>query len=121
MKMWTGMHIPAADQIKLFGMTNDNASNLSSAADIALGAFRYCANTAVGHGREPVTREMFPNLANIMWNVVDGAGNLRIGGYGYHPRPKREKIGSPEMLQRYDDLAAALASYSLDEMDRDAS
>lgn len=121
MKMWTGNHIPAADRIKLFGMTNDNASNLSSAADIALGAFRYCANTAVGNGREPVAREMFPNLANIMWSVVDGAGNLRIGGYGYHPRPKREKIGSPEMLQRYDDLAAALASYSLDEMDRDAS
>lgn len=117
LRMWNGNHVTVSDRIKLFGMTNDNASNLSSAADVALGAFRYCANTAVGNGREPVAREMFPNLAKIMWSVVDRSGNLLIGGYGYNPRPKRERIGSPAMLKRYDDLAAALASYSIDEMD----
>jgi hypothetical protein len=52
--------------IKLFGMTNDNASHLSSAADVALGAFRYCVNTVRGRGRDEVARQMFPPLANLL-------------------------------------------------------
>lgn len=88
----TGLGMPGGqvllhDKIKLFGMTSDNASNLSSAADIALGAFRYCANTVSGKGREDVAKAMFPALASIMWSRTE-AGRERIGGYGYNPRPK---------------------------------
>lgn len=107
-----GSQIGLQDRIQLFGMTNDNASNLSSAADIALGAFRYCVNTAVGQGREPVAREMFPDLASIMWAVETADGNQQIRGYGYHPRPKEQRV--PAHRERYSNLASALASYSIE-------
>ncbi|TFC15214.1 hypothetical protein E3O19_08780 [Cryobacterium algoritolerans] len=109
-----GSHIRVDDRIMLFGMTNDNASNLSSAADIALGAFRYCVNTAVGDGREPVAREMFPNLAEIMWAKELAEGAQLFSGYGYHPRPKLDQIRVQSHRSRYDNLAAALNSYSID-------
>ncbi|MFB9309509.1 hypothetical protein BJY17_001029 [Agromyces hippuratus] len=105
-----GSHIGLHDRIVLFGMTNDNASNLSSAADIALGAFRYSVNTAVGAGREPVAREMFPDLAAIMWSGEVG-GRRRFRGFGYLPRPLTPV--APH-LARYTNLAEALHSYSID-------
>lgn len=116
LRMYTGTHIGVSDRIRLFGMTNDNASNLSSAADITLGAFRYCANTAVGDGREPVARAMFPTLARIMWSRFDGTID-RIGGYGYHARPRLDRIGVPDMRARYEALSAALAAYAIEPLD----
>lgn len=91
-----GNQVGLNDRIVLFGMTNDNASNLSSAADIALGAFRYCANTAVGNGREPVAREMFPDLAAIMWSS-EPPGVPQIIGYGYHPGPEADEFPPTEL------------------------
>ncbi|MFJ2505088.1 hypothetical protein [Microbacterium sp. NPDC087592] len=116
LRMFSGDHIRVHDRIKLFGMTNDNASNLSSAADIALGAFRYCVNTAVGAGREPVARVMFPDLAEVMWGVpvVGEQTDKQIAGYGYHARPKTQNITVPWHKERYFSLAAALTKYSLD-------
>ncbi|UAJ81233.1 hypothetical protein IT072_09770 [Leifsonia sp. ZF2019] len=111
LKMHTGSHVRVDDRIRLFGMTSDNASHLSSAADISLGAFRYCANTAGGNGREPVAREMFPNLAQLLWTKKHPTGEMRAGGFGYLPRPKREHISVSWMLDRYDNLAAGLNSY----------
>ncbi|POH63649.1 hypothetical protein C3B60_16170 [Cryobacterium zongtaii] len=110
-------HVRVDNRIMLFGMTNDNASNLSSAADIALGAFRYCLNTAVGDGREPVAREMFPDLTEIMWANDLGGGAKLYAGYGYHPRPQLEKIRVVAHRARYDNLAAALNSYSIESLD----
>jgi hypothetical protein len=98
-----------SDRIRLFGMTNDNASNLSSAADVALGAFRYCVNTVGGRGRDEVAREMFPPLAEIMWGVQHGDVK-RIGGYGYHTRPQR--VGKSEFRLLYENLNSTLMEYA---------
>lgn len=97
------------DRIKLFGMTNDNASHLSSAADIALGAFRYCVNAAGGFGKDEVAREMFPPLAEMLWGV-ERDGVKRVGGYGFHPRPLG--VWKPAFKERYNALEEALALYS---------
>lgn len=114
LEMHGGGSVRVDDKIFLFGMTNDNASNIASAADIALGAFRYCANTAVGAGRDEVAHQMFPTLSEIMWSVpVAGQSERLIAGYGYNPRPKVEKIYKPELRERYRQLAASLRAYSL--------
>ncbi|MEV8265649.1 hypothetical protein AB0P00_16010 [Microbacterium sp. NPDC077057] len=96
-------------RIKLFGMTNDNASHLSSAADVALGAFRYCVNAAGGWGKDAVAREMFPVVSSIMWGVEQGTVR-RIGGYGFHARPQR--VGKPDFQVLYADLKNALMTYA---------
>jgi hypothetical protein len=114
LRMFNGGNIRVDDRILLFGMTSDNASHLSSAADIALGAFRYCVNTAVGDGREPVALEMFPNLAAIIWSGTNRAGEATFREHGYHPRPKIESIRHDHMRDRYDGLADALRRYSLE-------
>lgn len=110
-----GTSIDLSDRIMLFGMTNDNASHLSSAADIALGAFRYCVNTAVGEGRESVAREMFPHLAEILWSNGRPGRARKILDYGYYPRPKVPNIRVAAHKQRYHDLADALLAYSTSE------
>jgi hypothetical protein len=113
LRMHTGSNIAVDDRIRLFGMTSDNASNLSSAADIALGAFRYCVNTAVGAGREPVANEMFPSLARLMWGQPVQGIDMKFG-FGYSPRPRIDQIRVPDMRLRYESLATALAQYALD-------
>ncbi len=104
-----GRAVRVDSRIKLFGMTNDNASHLSSAADIALGAFRYCVNTAGGWGRDAVAQQMFPTLAKIMWGVERG-GTKHLGGYGYHARPKSVRV--PRYQELYTNLATGLVSYA---------
>ncbi|WP_226532828.1 hypothetical protein [Microbacterium paraoxydans] len=111
----TGLQFPGGRtyrldyRIKLFGMTNDNASHLSSAADIALGAFRYCVNTAGGWGRDAVARGMFPGVSSLMWGVEQGDVR-RIGGYGFHSRPQR--VGKQEFRDLYDNLRTGLMAYA---------
>jgi hypothetical protein len=106
--------VSLSDRILLLGMTINNGSHLSSAADIALGAFRYCVNTAVGAGREPVAKAMFPPLAEMMWsNGAPGPGR-QIKGFGYHPRPMPFNIEAPVHERRYANLSRALNEYSLD-------
>lgn len=101
------------DRIRLFGMTNDNASNLSSASDICLGAFRYCVNAAVGAGREDVARVMFPDIARLMWSR-DGAvdGKRQIGGFGFNPSPRTSNISQRRYKERYETLSEALTQFS---------
>jgi len=96
-------------RIKLFGMTNDNASHLSSASDIALGAFRYCVNTVGGWGRDAVARGMFPAVSSLLWGVEQG-DRRRIGGYGFHARPNR--VGKPEFKELYAALTTGLMAYA---------
>lgn len=52
------------DRILLFGMTNNNSSNLSSCADIVLGSFSYVVNSVTGHaGASPeVARKIAPHV-----------------------------------------------------------
>jgi len=110
----TGLQFPGRTfrldgRIKLFGMTNDNASHLSSAADVALGAFRYCVNTAGGWGRDAVARGMFPSVSSLMWGITQGDVR-RIGGYGFHSRPQR--VGKPEFQDLYANLLTGLMEYA---------
>lgn len=97
------------DRIKLFGMTNDNASHLSSAADVALGALRYCINTAVGVGREEVARAILPKLTQVIWKAQTPEG-LMMRGYGFHKFPL--EIRAATYKQRYEQLVLALNAYA---------
>lgn len=99
-------------RIRMFGMTNDNASHLSSATDVSLGAFRYCVNTAGGWGSDAVARAMFPPLAEMMWGVENDTGIKHVRGYGYQPRPIDVRV--PSYLERYTALGSALEQYSDD-------
>jgi len=96
------------DRIRLFGMTNDNASHLSSAADVALGACRYCVNTAGGAGRVEAAESIFPPLAKIVWAQME-KGFPRAKGHGYQPYPK--SVRHADYAKKYDALANALNSY----------
>ena len=97
------------DRIKFFGMSSNNASHLSSAVDVTLGAFRYCVNTAGGDGNEVVARDIFPPLAKLLWSIGNGE-NRRIGGYGYHARP--ESVRAPSYAEKYSELAATLSRFA---------
>lgn len=97
------------DRIKLFGMTNDNASHLSSAADITLGAFRYCVNTAGGWGRDVIAKKLFPVLSEIMWGV-ERDGVKHLAGYGYHARPV--EVRKPDFKALYANLVSGLIGYA---------
>lgn len=109
LKFQTGSHRQVDGRIKLFGMTNDNASHLSSAADVALGAFRYCVNAAGGWGKDAIARAMFPSLAEIIWGRERG-GVKRLGGYGYHAYPK--SVRKEEFKLLYNALADGLNKYA---------
>lgn len=98
------------NRIKLFGMTNDNASHLSSAADIALGAFRYCVNTAGGRGRDEIARVMFPTLAGLIWGIEREDDVKQVGGLGFHTSPKR--VGRADYRELYADLQRRLAEFA---------
>lgn len=106
------------DRVLLFGMTNDNASHLASATDIALGAFRYCVNAAGGEGRDTVAKAMFGDLASLIWGVADPkAGKRQTKGYGYIPSPEPTNIRVAKYRERYENLAKALEQYALTELD----
>lgn len=106
-----GTRVPVQDRVKFFGMTSDNASNISSAVDIALGGFRYCANVAGGEGTSQiVASEIFPPLSRILWGVMRG-DTTYLRNYGFHPMPKTE-IKSDKFRQKYQQLYVSLAEYS---------
>lgn len=107
---FNGRNFPVDERIRLFGMTNDNASHLSSATDVALGAFRYCVNAAGGWGSDAVAQAMFPPLGEMMWGVEDHKGVKHVRGYGYHPRPNDVRV--PAYQERYSALGKALELYS---------
>src|SRR5699024_1871000 len=97
----------------MFGMTSDNSSNLSTAADIDLGPFRYCVNAQSGKGKVDVARNIFSNLSRIFWYGVEEKGKVTVKGYGYHPQPQVESVRNPVFQQRYDDLSDSLTQFSM--------
>lgn len=97
-------------RIKLFGMTNDNASHLSSAADVALGAFRYCVNTASGFGNDDIAKIIVPSLTKILWGQERTDNVKKVYGRGYNPYPKTIKL--PEYARLYTELAEFLGRYT---------
>ena len=59
----------ALDRIKLFSSTCINASHVSSAMDIALGAFRYCINQPANVAAAKV---MMANICRMIWCTREG-------------------------------------------------
>ena len=100
------------DRIRMFGMTTHNASNLCAANDIALGAFRYCVNTATGKGREIVARKIFADLAYIFWAGKKPDGSKTLRGYGFNPQPLVDSVRHPPYKIQYESLISKLTSYS---------
>lgn len=104
------------DRIRFFGMTSDNASGLSSATDIALGSFRYCANAAFDGGNqgraEQVARQMMPTIAKLLWKGSSSNGNEVFTGYGFIPRPKIEDVYSQTLRDMYITLVTRLSGFS---------
>lgn len=107
----TGTTISLGDRIVQYGMSSNNASHISSLVDIALGAFRYCANTACGKGDDNAAQKMFPTLAQLMWGR-EVNGEKRVGGLGYIARPKG--ISAPLYQSEYSLLASRLSAFAAD-------
>lgn len=115
---YNGSRKSVQDRVLLFGMTNDNASHLASATDIALGAFRYCVNAAGGQGRGDIAAGMFRDLSQLIWGEEDAKGVRHLAGYGYIPSPDPSTVRVNEYREKYERLATALAEYALDELDK---
>lgn len=71
------------NRVLLFGMTNNNSSNLSSVVDICLGAFRWCVNESTsGNSDSERARRYWARVDALIWRK----GGARTKG-GYRPRP----------------------------------
>lgn len=99
---------PSLERVLHYSMTCDGASHVSSLVDIAIGAVRYCVNTAAGKGRDDVAQKMFPAIAQLMWHKMRG-DVMKVGGYGFLMYPK--VIRSPFYKEQYDELIKTLERY----------
>lgn len=91
-------------QIRLFAASCNNASHISSATDIILGAFRYCVNQPQ---KAAVAKTMFSKVARMMhYKMLNGKRALRE--YGLLLRPKTVELSSYQ--QEYDNLIKHLSS-----------
>lgn len=86
----------ALDRIVLFSSTCINASHLSSAMDIVLGAWRYCINAP---RNVEAAKEMMGDIAKLIWAVRSG-GKLLVHEKGLICRPK--EIRSTSFKADYD-------------------
>jgi len=91
-------------QIRLFAATCNNASHISSATDIILGAFRYCVNQPQ---KAVLAKAMFAKVARMMHHkMINGKRVLRE--YGLLLRPKTVTLS--EYQEDYDKLIKHLSS-----------
>ena len=110
LEMPEGYNFVVNDRIVLFGMTSNNASHLSSCADIALGSFRYCVNAATGHenAKPEIAKVLMPSLDKLFWRR-DFAATTGAPRLGYRPYPKSFTVEWTG--EQYARLARTLASY----------
>jgi hypothetical protein len=94
-----------------YSMSCDGASHVSSLVDIALGSFRYSANTAMGSGSDQVAHKLFPWVSRLMWQKRVGK-HIQIRGYGFLQFPRLIKV--PSYKAEYDQLRSKLANYITD-------
>ncbi|MGO4488269.1 hypothetical protein [Microbacterium sp. 2RAF4] len=100
------------DRIVLFGMTNNNASHLSSATDIAMGAFSFCVEAALGNAKEEIAIEMFRSFRRMVWMDVPEIGRPKAIGYGYLPSPRPDRVLSTAYKAQYTKLSDGLGRFS---------
>lgn len=94
------------ERIKLFASSCDNASHLSSLADIIIGTFRYCINDPANYEAAKV---MMANLVKLVWadKSIDGK-HLYPFEKGLTFRPRTETVKHPPYKADYDALLAHL-------------
>lgn len=90
------------DRIRLFSATCSNASHVSSAMDIVLGAFRYCLNNP---RNQDTASEMMKNVVELMWHEKRGE-DILVVGKGLIVRPELANIRSQEYRKDYDEMFA---------------
>ncbi len=100
------------DKIVLFGMTNNNASHLSSATDIAMGAFNFCVEAALGHAKEEIAVGMFRSFREMFWMETSATGSRRALGYGYLPSPRPDRVLSTAYKAQYTTVGEGLWRFS---------
>lgn len=78
-----GGPLPLRDRIRLFAFSCSGASHAFSAADIVLGAFRYCVNV---RERRPACEAMWPHIAKMTERVAaGGATDAQDSGLLFRP------------------------------------
>jgi hypothetical protein len=85
-------------RIVLYASSCDGASHAASAADIVLGAFRYCVNERT---RLEVPATLLPKLGLMMWHRREG-NVLYVRDLGLHFRPR--EVMNPDYQRDYDEL-----------------
>lgn len=98
-----------SDRIVMFGMTNNNSSHLSACTDIALGAFRYCANAVTGHAnaKPEIAAEIMPRVNKLFWRERTDGAQFAPSGLQLLPRGV-----SNTYARHYGDLQTHLAHLS---------
>ena len=103
-KFTTGLIYPdktvPLERIKIFASSCDNASHLSSLADIVIGSFRYCINDPANFEASKV---MMGNLVKLVWADKDKSGeHLYPFEKGLTFRPRPETVTIPQYKADYD-------------------
>jgi hypothetical protein len=89
-------------RVNLIATACEGASHGLSAADIVLGAFRYCVNE---RQKDKAPREMLPVIADMMWHRKSG-NTVFLGERGLIFRPR--EVRKAEYKADYDDLRSWL-------------
>lgn len=90
------------DRLLIFGTSSINASHVSSAMDIVLGAFRFCVNS---NGNIKAFKNILPNVLKMMWGKENEKGK-NIHDRGLILRP--QKIIKEDYKRDYKNLLSKL-------------
>jgi len=96
-----GSHV-RLDRIRMLSATCANASHLSSAMDIVLGAFRYCLNNP---RNQDAASAMMKSVVELMWHEKRGQDILAVGK-GLIVRPEMDKIQKQDYRRDYEEMFA---------------
>lgn len=104
-KFSTGLTMPDGshvhlDRIRMLSATCSNASHISSAMDIVLGAFRFCLNNP--RNRDAAS-EMMKQVVELMWHEKRGEDYI-VNGKGLIVRPELDQIRIQAYRNHYDEM-----------------
>ncbi|MEU0795085.1 hypothetical protein ABZ342_33905 [Amycolatopsis sp. NPDC005961] len=96
----SGYQLPL-DRVLMYATTCDGASNISSAVDIVLGAFRWVVNSQGKPTKNGTERTLFEKVARMLYvREKDGIRYARENGLILRPK----EIKAPVYQERYDEL-----------------
>lgn len=104
-KFTRGLIYPASSRplnnIRLYGVSCDNASHFNSVADVLIGTFRYCINEPFNKG---AAKTMMKKLVGLLWAKQINKQEINPFEKGLTFRPVQNKIQKPEYRKEYDEL-----------------